>query len=106
MPDITCCTGGKCPKKEECYRFRAVPSERQSYFVEPPWERWHRCDFFWKVEAGDRLQPHPDGSTERKPEELSHSRNGPATGDNRVSHPPGEARATRHRHRKNWGIKQ
>lgn len=36
MPDITLCHGGDCPQKEQCYRFTASPSMRQSYFAEPP----------------------------------------------------------------------
>lgn len=31
MPDITMCTGGECPKRDECYRHRARPANRQSY---------------------------------------------------------------------------
>ena len=31
MPDITMCKNEACPKKEECYRYKANPSEQQSY---------------------------------------------------------------------------
>jgi len=38
MPDITMCTGGECPIRERCYRFKATPSEyRQSYFAVVPY---------------------------------------------------------------------
>lgn len=36
MPDFSMCSGGECPRKEKCYRYRAIPHMRQSYFVEPP----------------------------------------------------------------------
>jgi hypothetical protein len=39
MPDITMCPGGSCPMKENCYRFKAQPSEfRQAWFTNPPWK--------------------------------------------------------------------
>lgn len=31
MPDIAMCSNAECPRRGECYRFRATPSERQSY---------------------------------------------------------------------------
>lgn len=49
MPDITMCKGTNCPKKNECYRFLATPSEyRQSYFIDPPYEK-DKCGEFWNV---------------------------------------------------------
>lgn len=39
MPDITMCSGGNCPMKETCYRYKAKPSEFwQSYFTEIPFK--------------------------------------------------------------------
>lgn len=32
MPDIAMCNGGGCPKKETCFRYRAVPN--------PLWQAW------------------------------------------------------------------
>jgi len=46
--DITMCNGGKCPLKETCYRFRAIPSKWQSYFVKPP-HRKGKCKQYWPV---------------------------------------------------------
>lgn len=47
MPDIAMCNGEGCPKKDECYRHTAKPSEfRQSYFVEAPFKEGV-CDHFW-----------------------------------------------------------
>jgi hypothetical protein len=46
MPDIAKCWGRECPVKEKCFRFTAKPSERQTYFANPPFIDG-RCDFFW-----------------------------------------------------------
>lgn len=59
MADITKCTGGHCKFKEECHRFVAPASERQSYFPNPPFfvmedgER-HDCEHFWGVNGMTR----------------------------------------------------
>ncbi len=60
MPDITMCQGLKvspnkmCPKRWECYRFMATPSEyRQAYFMDAPFDANtddNQCEMFWKVE--------------------------------------------------------
>lgn len=49
MPDITMCEGKDCPLKENCYRFKAEPSEyRQSYFVEIPYNKEKKdCESLW-----------------------------------------------------------
>ena len=36
MPDITMCSGEGCKSKETCYRYKAMPSPVQSYFLKPP----------------------------------------------------------------------
>ena len=47
MPDITMCDNKKCPIKETCYRFTAIPSEyRQSYFMDDIRETDGSCDYF------------------------------------------------------------
>lgn len=46
MPDIAKCWGGDCPLKENCLRYTAKPSERQTYFATPPLKDG-KCDFFW-----------------------------------------------------------
>lgn len=61
MPDITMCGGhndqyGDCPKKNECYRHVARPSEfRQSYFMQAPIyindENKSTCDYFWDKDS-------------------------------------------------------
>jgi hypothetical protein len=49
MPDISMCSGEKCPLKENCYRFLATPNEfRQSYFMNPPYnDETKECNHFW-----------------------------------------------------------
>jgi hypothetical protein len=52
MPDISMCNGSGCVMKAMCYRFGAVPSDRQSWFTKVPWEnvedRFH-CNYFWDM---------------------------------------------------------
>ena len=53
MPDITMCSGEKCPKKEKCYRFKATPDGRQSYFVTPPYDKkTKQCLEYWPIKKG------------------------------------------------------
>lgn len=49
MPDITMCTGDKCPKKESCYRFTAKADARQSFFAAPPVNGKGECRHYWEV---------------------------------------------------------
>jgi hypothetical protein len=57
MPDITMCTGGDCPAKETCYRFKATPSEyRQSFFTKPPWNFVNGCEHYWPVVAKSQVK--------------------------------------------------
>ena len=50
MPDITMCDGGKCPKKDGCYRHTAKPCDwRQSYFEKPPWDEDGECIYYWPI---------------------------------------------------------
>jgi hypothetical protein len=43
MPDISMCKGTNCNLKEECYRYKATPSDWQSYFTEPPLKEDGTC---------------------------------------------------------------
>lgn len=57
MPDIAMCGNEDCPSAKECYRFRAKPSDWQSYmdFQPPPGE--DRCGDFWPLsEASSELR--------------------------------------------------
>ena len=50
MADITKCSGANCPHKENCYRFTAIASDLQSYFLDPPIEDG-KCDMYWGENA-------------------------------------------------------
>jgi len=50
MPDITMCSGNKCELSSLCYRYKAEPSKRQSYFIKPP-NNGLECDYFWEIET-------------------------------------------------------
>jgi hypothetical protein len=56
MPDITMCQGGTCPIKEECYRFKAVPSQyRQSYFAVVPYSEENKhCEYRWSMKPENK----------------------------------------------------
>lgn len=45
MPDITMCEGTGCPMKNICYRYTAIPSSRQSYFMKSP-NDGVECEYF------------------------------------------------------------
>lgn len=46
MPDIAMCQQRECPLKASCYRYRAVPSEWQSYMERDP----KTCKDYWPIE--------------------------------------------------------
>jgi len=54
MPDISMCENRKCPKRNKCYRFRAVPDIGQSYctFNDP---LDGDCQWFMPIEKGDKV---------------------------------------------------
>ena len=45
MPDTTMCKGTNCNLKEKCYRYKATPSDWQSYFTEPPLKKDGTCKY-------------------------------------------------------------
>lgn len=49
MPDIAMCEGNGCDKKEKCYRFKATPSQWQSYSDFTPEEKGG-CEYFIKFQ--------------------------------------------------------
>ncbi len=49
MADITMCQDKKCPKRENCYRYKVKPSlYRQSYFVRTPRKEDNTCEYYWE----------------------------------------------------------
>lgn len=70
MPDITMCINKDCPIRSVCYRYRAKPSDWQS-FAKFNWKMTPEpdfdpdepdCDYFW--ECRDRFAKHQLVSTE------------------------------------------
>lgn len=51
MPDITMCRDKECPKREDCYRFKAKPDMFQSYFRKTPRQETGWCSYFMKREV-------------------------------------------------------
>ena len=45
MPDISMCANKSCPKKLDCYRFTATPSDYQ-YFAGFEYKKG-KCEHFW-----------------------------------------------------------
>lgn len=45
MSDITMCEGKGCDLKSTCYRYKADPGYRQSYFIDSPIEDG-QCDYY------------------------------------------------------------
>lgn len=50
MPDISMCQGFNCNIKDNCYRFKAKPSEfRQAWFCKSPNTDTLNCDYYWEI---------------------------------------------------------
>jgi len=60
MPDICMCSARTqnnkvCPYCYTCYRFKAKPSERQSWFVYGPYDhKTQSCEYYWKNKDGEK----------------------------------------------------
>ena len=48
MPDISMCQNTSCLLREVCYRFKAVPNERQAYADFEP-DDDGKCEYFIKL---------------------------------------------------------
>lgn len=57
MSDITMCDGGRCPVKEQCYRYTAKPTPKwQSYFYEIPYNfEKKECENLWLTKTNRRV---------------------------------------------------
>jgi hypothetical protein len=59
MPDITKCSGERCPWRLDCYRYSSPSSEYQSFFVNVPGKRagprW-TCVHFWPREQNGCME--------------------------------------------------
>ncbi len=60
MPDITMCSGFRiinekktmCDKRHDCYRYKATPSDMQSWFMYSPFELKENkcyCDYYLQM---------------------------------------------------------
>lgn len=48
--DITLCTGGGCPHRSGCYRFRLIAHGRQDSFSRPPYDpKAGTCSALWAL---------------------------------------------------------
>lgn len=58
MTDITMCANGTCPKRSDCYRFRAVPAAQQ-YFGDFKYGKGG-CNAYWPLAwaKGARIRPY------------------------------------------------
>lgn len=65
MPDITMCEGGSCPKKNECYLYRALPSPQMQSYMMPPYlemkvrgksEKYFECVSFVHIQSHHRVK--------------------------------------------------
>lgn len=55
MPDICMCKDEECPKKNECYRYTAIPSEfMQVYFSVSP-RKDEVCEYFYPIKKRKTL---------------------------------------------------
>ena len=52
MPDISMCKNAQCPHSANCYRFRAHPSQRQSYANFAP-DAWGVCPSLMQIAPRD-----------------------------------------------------
>ena len=57
MADITKCSGGGCPLKNNCYRYLASSSEWQSYFTDVPYDKKNlTCEYMWPFQDESALK--------------------------------------------------
>lgn len=53
MVDIAKCSRHDCPKCENCFRFKAKPSEWQSYIMI---QDVNDCNYYWQIADEKELQ--------------------------------------------------
>jgi len=56
--DSAMCQDHKCPQRMQCYRYRAIPNDIQSY---APFgvlrERNGECEYFWSINGRADIRP-------------------------------------------------
>lgn len=66
MPDITMCANKKCPLRDMCYRYRAIPDKCQTYALFKPTDKVATCDSFWNC-RGYKLRPTEEVDKQKTP---------------------------------------
>ena len=74
MPDVTLCDNYKCPLRDMCYRYRAVPNkywQSFSHFTPVTFPLGSgmttKCDHFWNIEiTGHSILPTEEGDKRTK----------------------------------------
>lgn len=56
MSDISMCLNKECPKKNDCYRFRAIPHPTYQSYADFKYDSINGCEAFWPLEQGMRLK--------------------------------------------------
>lgn len=69
------CSSKECPKRNECYRARAIPNDWQSYCDFFKGSANKKCGYFMKIEKNDKVKP-----SYNLPEQDSHPRDLPDDG--------------------------
>jgi len=49
VPDIAMCDNTECPRRQDCYRYRAVPTERRQAYCE--FVGGVECPDFWPIDG-------------------------------------------------------
>ncbi len=55
MPDISMCKNKNCELKENCYRYRAIPSEYMQSYAEFENTKEKECEYYQPLKEGDRI---------------------------------------------------
>lgn len=57
MVDIAMCDNDKCLVKDTCFRYRATPSQYQTYFIVAKEEKdATTCSEYWEVTSEENLE--------------------------------------------------
>lgn len=52
MPDFSMCLDHKCPSRESCHRYTAIPDGYRQCFADFEREKGEeKCEYYWKVEV-------------------------------------------------------
>lgn len=66
MPDITMCANKRCPLRDMCCRYRAIPARYQAYALFEPKTKMAACDSFWNC-RGYKLRPTEEADKQKTP---------------------------------------